>query len=361
MKKFCLNAPINSVSFGQVSYAILRELLDRGIEPNLFPIGQPDLKAQGVDGEFHEKLNSLLSASLKTHDRKDPCFKIWHLNGALDSPSEEQLLLSFYELDAPTEEELNAAKNNKTLFSCRHSIDVFKEKGVEGGYLPLFFDHLNFERKDRQYFSDDRIVFNLCGKFEKRKHHSRILDAWSRKYGNDNRYSLQCAIYNPFLTPEENDGVIHQALRGVRYSNIQILKPMVKNSLYNDFLNSGNIVIGMSGGEGWGLPEFHSMALGKHAVMLDAHSYKEFAREDNAVLVKPTKKIDAYDGKFFNEGANFNQGQIYTWDEDDFVDGCDQAIKRFNSSQLNEKGLELQDEFSLSKTVDVLLKHIEDM
>jgi hypothetical protein len=136
---------------------------------------------------------------------------------------------------------------------------------------------------------------------------------------------------------------------------------MVKNSLYNDFLNSGNIVIGMSGGEGWGLPEFHSIALGKHAVMLDAHSYKEFAREDNAVLVKPTKKIDAYDGKFFNEGSSFNQGQIYTWDEDDFIDGCDQAIKRFESSRVNEKGLELQDEFSLSKTVDTLLKYIEDM
>ena len=361
MEKFCLNTPINGVSFGQVSFGIIREMLNRGIEPNLFTIGQVDLKSQDVDDEFASKLTELLTYSPTKHSRKDPCFKLWHLNGALESPSEKQAILTFYELDEPTDNEINAAKNNRTLFSSQHSIDVFKDKGVDCGYLPLFFDHYNFHKKDRKYFSDGRIVFNLCGKFEKRKHHARILDVWSRKYGNNSKYFLQCAIYNPFLTAEENDGVIHNSLRGTRYSNIQILKPMGKNSLYNDFLNSGNIVIGMSGGEGWGLPEFHSIALGKHAVILNAHSYKEFATSENSVLIEPNAKTPAYDGKFFVENANFNQGNIYTWDEDDFIDGCEEAIKRYESSQVNTKGEELIDKFPLSRTVDVLLKELEDM
>jgi hypothetical protein len=115
----------------------------------------------------------------------------------------------------------------------------------------------------------------------------------------------------------------------------------------------------MSGGEGWGLPEFHSIALGKHAVILNEHSYKEFANEDNSVLVESKGKIDSYDGKFFIEGAPFNQGQIFSWDEDDFIDGCEEAIKRFHSSPKNEAGLKLQEEFPLSKTVDTLLEYVE--
>ena len=361
MKKFGLNIPINSVSFGQLSFAILKEILDRGIEPNLFSIGQIDFNSQKASQEELAKINKLLIDSLSTHSRKDPCFKLWHLNGSLESFSENQLLLTFYELDSPTKEEINIAKSNKTLFSSKHSVDVFKDKGVDCSYLPLFFDKFNFEKKDREYFSDGRIVFNVCGKFEKRKHHARILNAWARKYGGDMRYFLQCCIFNPFLSAEENDAAIHRALEGNRYPNISILKPMGKNSLYNDFLNSADIVIGMSGGEGWGLPEFHSVALGKHSVILNAHSYKEFANEDNSVLVEPNGKIACYDGKFFREGTPFNQGQIYTWDEDDFIDGCELAIKRVESSKINEKGLELQYQFPLSKTVDALLDHLKDM
>ena len=113
MKQFGLNIPINGVSFGQVSYAILKEMLDRGIEPNLFSIGNPDLKSQNVSSEDHEKIVRLLKDSLHKHSKKDPCFKLWHLNGSLESFSEKQLPLTFHELDTATKEEINAAKNNK--------------------------------------------------------------------------------------------------------------------------------------------------------------------------------------------------------------------------------------------------------
>ena len=361
MKPFCINAPINSVSFGQVALALIRETLDRGIEPNFFPIGKIDASSQDLPKPLVDKLNNLALKARAKHNRSNPAFKLWHLNGGLESFSKEQLLLTFYEADSPTEEELNVFKSNRVLLSSKHSISVFEDCGVSAEYLPLFFDHHNFSRKDRKYFSDDRIVFNLCGKFENRKHHPAILDAWSRKYGNNNKYFLQCAIFNPFLSPEENDAVISQSLRGARYSNIQVLKPMAKNSLYNDFLNSANIIIGMSGGEGWGLPEFHSVALGKHAVILNAHSYKEFANEENSVLVEPNGKVDSHDGLFFKEGDPYNQGQLFKWDEDDFIDGCEEAIKRFESNPINESGLKLQEDFSLSKTADILLQKIGDM
>jgi hypothetical protein len=134
---------------------------------------------------------------------------------------------------------------------------------------------------------------------------------------------------------------------------------MPKNILYNDFLNSGNIVIGMSGAEGWGLPEFQSLGLGKHAVILNAHAYKEWANEKNSVLVEPKGKIEVYDGIFFAPNSPFNQGNIFDFPEDDFISGCEEAIKRTEADRVNKEGLKIPEDFSLDKTLDKLLPLID--
>ena len=136
---------------------------------------------------------------------------------------------------------------------------------------------------------------------------------------------------------------------------------MAKNSLYNDFLNSGDIILGMSGGEGWGLPEFHSVAMGKHAVILNASAYKEWANEKNSVLVAPCGKIPVYDNMFFQEGQPYNQGNIYNFDEDAFIEACEEAVKRTKSNRVNKEGLKLQEDFTYAKTTDAILKHLEDI
>lgn len=358
--RVAFNVPLNGVSFGQVATALLREARASSIDPLIFNIGDSvDLSTQGADKDFNEWINNLLLRAPSEHDRNDPTFKIWHLRGSLESFSKEQTVLSFYELDSPTEPELNMVRNNRTIFSSEHTVEVFSSMGASSHYVPLAFDHHNFKRKDKKYFVDDRIVFNLCGKFEKRKHHPKILNAWAKKYGNNNKYFLQCALYNGFLSNEDNHKCIANSLEGKKYSNIQILHPMARNSMYNDFLNSANIIIGMSGGEGWGLPEFHSVALGKHGVILDAHAYKSWANTDNAVMVESSGKIDAADGVFFKQGELFNQGQLFDWDEDDFLDGCEEAIKRHEANPVNEAGLKLQEKFTYAKTLEGILKVME--
>ena len=334
------------------------------MEPCIFPIGgNLDLSTQKEDKEFSDWLTNCSNKALYSHNRDIPTFKLWHLNGSLESLSRDQALFTFYELDQPTKQEINIAKNNtKILVSSNESKNVFNNFGVNNvDVIPLGFDYTNFKKTEKKYFNDGRITFNVVGKFEKRKHHEKLIKAWVKRFGGSKEYFLQCAIYNTFLKEEDNQKITNAIMQGEKPFNVSFFGFMAKNDLYNDFLNSGDIILSMSGGEGWGLPEFHSVALGKHSVILNAHSYKEFANEDNSVLVEPNGKIDCYDGKFFREGTPFNQGQIYTWDEDDFIDGCELAIKRVESSKINEKGLELQDQFPLSKTVDALLDHLKDM
>jgi len=353
--------PINSVSFGQLSVAILREAFRRGLEPCIFPVGDVDPSSQKGDADFDKWLRICLEKAVKEHNRKTPIFKLWHLNGSLESYSERQVLLSYYELDSPTPYELNIAKNNhKVLFSSEYTCDIFNTNGAPTSYLPVGFDTHNFYPTNKSYFHDGRITFNLVGKFEKRKHHDRILKLWADKYGNDKRYFLNCSLFNPFLSPEENSSVVNQTLNGQRYFNINLLSYMPKNELYNDYLNSGNIVIGMSGGEGWGLPEFQSVCLGKHAIILDCNGYKSWATKKNSILVKPNGKVPAADGRFFQQGAPFNQGNIFNFEDKDFLDACEKAIAAVEKNSLNEEGIKTGNEFSFSKTLDEILGHLEN-
>lgn len=354
---FALNVPINSVSFGQVAATWLRKLHERNTCLPIFPIGgQSDLSAQQLDGPFVNWLQTQINLSIDNHCRKNPTLKLWHLNGSLDSYSERQVLFSFYELDSPTTKELNIGRNNTLVFSSQYSCDIFKANGVDSHYVPLGFDSYSFKKLDKQFFTDGRITFNLVGKLEKRKRHEKTIRAWVKKYGNDSRYFLQCAIYNHFLKPEDNQALINNILEGKKYFNVNFMGFMQKNSIYNDFLNSGDIVIATSGGEGWGLPEFHSVAVGKHAVVLNGHGYKGWANEKNSTLINPSGKIECYDGFFFKKGDQFNQGNIFDFNEDEFISACEETVKKVEKNKVNEEGLKLQEEFTIDKTLDHLIR-----
>ena len=104
---FAVNVPLNSVSFGQVSMAWLREIQTRSLEPSIFPIGgQVDLSSQEIDKPLQEWLQNCINKSLSGHDRKIPTIKLWHLNGSLESFSEKQVLFLFMRWTNPPHKKL---------------------------------------------------------------------------------------------------------------------------------------------------------------------------------------------------------------------------------------------------------------
>jgi glycosyltransferase involved in cell wall biosynthesis len=356
VSNLAFNLPLNPTSLGQVSLSILRELYNRKLSIDLFPIGNVDLNCQNQDQDFFVWLqNSIISANRK-HSKNTPVFKLWHINGSLESFSNKQVLLSFYEVDSPTSTELNIIKNNeKVLFSSNYSVSIFKSLGINNvEFIPLGFDSTHFKPSPKKNINS--IQFGLFGKLEpQRKRHLKTLSIWASKYGNNPNYTLNCAIFNHFLDPNMQSQIINQALNGQKYFNINFLNYLPSNEMYNDLLNNIDIVMAMSGGEGWGLPEFQSVALGKHCIGLNAHAYKEWMNENNAILIQPNGKIPCYDNIFFKEGLDFNQGNIFDWDEKEFLEGLDKVEARFKNDPINKEGLKLQEQFTYSKMVDSIL------
>ena len=64
---------------------------------------------------------------------------------------------------------------------------------------------------------------------------------------------------------------------------------------------------------------------------------------------------------FFHKGSEFNQGKIFDFNEDAFIESCEKAIKRVESNRVNEEGLKLQKEFTYKRTTNDILDLLYDL
>lgn len=354
MKEILIEAPLNSLSFGNVAYNILREFSKRDIEVGLFPIGNIDFSVYKKDEQLLAWLQNAINRRWSVLSSKAPVLKLWHLNGGDNRKSNNQNLLTFYECSKPTVEEVSICKSqDRTLFSSSYAKSLFEHAGCTNcDFVPMGFDQ-DFHRTNRSYL-EGVVHFGLMGKFEKRKHTEKIIKTWLKRFGNDNRYQLSCCITNPFFKPEQMQAIIASVLEGKRYTNINFLPYLKTNSEMNEFMNAIDIdLTGLSGAEGWNLPSFNVTCLGKWSIVLDATSHQDWANADNSILVKPSSMIPVYDGFFFTEGSEYNQGEIFDWSEDDVIAAMEVAVSK--SKTVNHKGLDLGQTLTYQNTVDHIL------
>lgn len=357
MKELIFQAPINSLSFGNVSYNLLREMYKSKVNVSFFPIGQ-DLEFSAfdkTDADFKSWIIESYKDRLTGINKDTPSVKLWHINGSESGVGANKNLFSFYETSEPTNQERSIVSlQNKTIFSSSYACEKFPGSY----YCPLGFDE-DFGKTNKKYLSG-KTHFGLMGKYEKRKHTSRIIGLWAEKYGNNPEYQLTCCINNPFMKEQDILTLVNNALNGKNYKNINLLPRLKTNSEVNEFLNSIDVDLsGLSGAEGWNLPAFNSTCLGKWSVVLNCTSHKDWANKNNSVLVEPSDEEPCYDGMFFKEGNEFNQGIIYSFSDESFDKATDSAVSKSKEGE-NKKGCLLPKEFSYEKTFKTLTKIINE-
>lgn len=354
------NCPINSVSFGNVSYCILREIFERGVDFNFFPIGNVDVSSYNEEPEFQKALDRAARQARVTHSRNNKTVKLWHISGAHESVSDKRNLITFHETSELTLAEKNILNQQDTIFvTSSYTKKVFEAFGVKSKivYLPLGFDSRHYKKLDKTYYNDGSIVFGLFAKMESRKNTLRVLRSWAKKYGNNKKYRLHAAISNPFIPAEQQSAMISHALGGEKPFNINFLPFLSKNEQYNDILNSIDIdLTGMSSCEGFNLPAFQTTCLGKWGVFLNSHVHMDYATSENAILVEPSGFRRAEDGMFFRVGEQFNQGMWVDYKDDDFIQAMELAEKKAKTA--NTLGEALSEKFNYQKTVDILLENV---
>lgn len=349
--------PLNNLSYGQVGYNLLRELLKREKTIGVFPIGNTDLSAYEPSKEFMAWLQESVNRRFDLLKRDVPTIKLWHIANSESLRTPDQTLLTFYECSEPSNYEKRICSlQKKTLFSSVDAASHFRSGGLKnGGTFSCGFDP-DFHLTGKKY-QDDKVVFSLIGKFEARKLTAKIITAWCKKYGNNSKYALNLLVNNPFFDAETNQRLLANAMMGKRFWNVNILPHLRTNKEVNELLNASDIDLsGLSGGEGWGLPSFHATALGKWSIVMNHTAHKDWATAENSILVEPDGRMPVYDGVFFKQDLPTNHGQFYTLSEENMINAMELAEKKAKTP--NPNGQKLQQTHSWEKAVDGILAQI---
>jgi len=354
--KLLVNAPINALSFGNVSVNILRELHKKNIDLIFFPIGEKvELSAYDkIDQDFIKYLQERTNNRFEKIDKNIPSLKLWHIFGSESRYTKNQSLFTFHEVSEVTPVEKNLLNlQDSILVSSNYTKSIFELNGLSNvTYVPLGFD-TDFHLTNRSYLPE-KIHFGLMGKFENRKNSSRIIKTWLKLFGNKSEYQLTCAITNQFLEKSRFQNELLKIMDGKHYNNVNFLPYMQMNSEVNDYLNSIDIDLGgLSGAEGWNLPSFNATALGKWSVVINATAHKDWATKDNSILIEPSSLKDCYDDVFFKKGQSFNQGQFFDISDQEMDNAILKSLSYAKTP--NPEGLKLQKQFTYEKTVETIL------
>ena len=358
-KDLIVSVPINSLSFGNVSINLLREMFKRDLNISLFPIGDVDISTfDKLSQDFISWINKSINTRFQGLCKDTPTFKLWHLRGSESRISSKQYLYTFHEMDLATNVESELCKfQDATIFSSSFSKSVFEKSGCDNVVnIPIGFDE-DFYNTNKNYLQNVK-VFGISGKFEKRKHTEKVIKLWISKYGGNMNYRLHCLVNNPFIPQQEMQSIVQDIFQGQMVDNVTFFNPQKDNSMMNNWLNSVDIDLsGLSGAEGWNLGAFNSTCLGKWSIVLNHTSHSDWATPENSILIEPNGKDPAFDGRFFNPDDAFNQGSINTFDDNVVLEAFERS--EFLAKTENKKGVELGKEMTYSKTLDQILKVME--
>lgn len=359
MFRLNFEGPINNLSLGNVTVNFLRELIGKGVDLSIFPVSdRAEFGAYDkLDQDTKDKIIKFASERFVNYSSSNPSLKVWHINGSQNRLSQNQYLYTFYEASEPTEAEINIVKSQKhVFFSSKYAADLFKSVGCENvSSVGLGFDRdflLAPERKLK-----DTLHFGLIGKFEKRKNTERVIKIWTSIYGDNPDYQLTLLVNNPFYSSEEYESLLTNAL-GKKWNNVNILPTLSFNTEVAALHKSLDIDLSACcGSEGWNLPSFNSCCLGKICVVGNSTGHKDWATEENSILIQPDGMEPCYDGKFFSEGHFFNQGCFYHYSDEEIERGIKLAVKKSETHDFKARE-DMIEKFDYSKSIDKILKEI---
>jgi len=351
------SSPLSTLSLGQVSYNLLREMWKRDYEVGFFPIGKVDLSAFQPDPKFVQWLQKSIDQKYSILSRDVECLRLWHINGSENFIGPKQKLITYYECSEPTSMEKSiVALQDKVLFSSKVACGHFEREGLTNvGHFSPGFDE-DFHVTGKKYL-EGRTHWLLAGKAEFRKATKQIAQNWIKKYANNPKHSLSLLVYNPFFSPEDNDKILSDIFQGKKPWNVNVLPHLATNAEVNELINSVDIDLsGLSQAEGTGLPAFNATCLGKWSIVGAHTGHLDWATEENSILVQPDGKRRCNDDWFFSEKSPVNQGEFYTMTDETMIDAFERAEKKVGT--INQAGLDTGKKFTYSKTVDQIIKSL---
>ena len=339
-----LMAPINQLGYGVAGLNILKALQKKTVV-SLFPIGQPQVTTQADSDAVRGGMGNA-----QNFDPKAPCIKIWHQNQMAERIGSGTFIgFPIFELDTFTELEKHHLKSCDRLFVCSEWAKKVCYDINLADVVPLGVDAELFPPAPVR--EDDKTIFFNCGKWEVRKGHDILINAFKKVLEHGENAELWMMCSNPFNSPEEEN----KWLNLYSHPNVKIIPRAETQAEVYNIMSQVDCGVFPSRGEGWNLELLEMMSCGKHVIATDYSAHTEFCTKENAGLVTIKDTELAFDNKwFFGQGKWAKIGSHEEWD-------LSMKMMRFildKKGTINQAGIETAKRFcwdnSASKIMDLL-------
>lgn len=357
MSKINYVAPINnSTGYGITSTNILKSILKKN-EVSLFPLGNI-----GVDNqEDKQKIEKLLEKTKQGFDVNAPCVKVWHPHDlSLSVGKGKYGALIFFELDTIKDIEKTHINNLDAVFvASKWGKEVLEKNGITTKIVvsPLAVDTEIFkDHGNEKHFNKDTYKFINIGKWEVRKGHDFLLEAFNNAFGQEDNVELFMINHNQFLSQQENKIWVDM------YKNSKLGSKITPIARVPTHIDLAKLISDMDCGffparaEGWNNEILEVMALNKPVITTNYSAHTEYCTKDNAFLIDIDELTVADDGRFFNgEGKWADLG-------DRQMDQAVEYLKRVYTDNIktNPNGLETARKYTWDNTTSIIAKEMFD-
>lgn len=312
-------SPINPLGYGVVGFNILNSLIKKGHNVSLFPLGEVQWESNPV---LIERIKKAVNNS-QYFDPDAPSIRIWHQHDMAMFPGRgDRIGWPIFELNQFTDKEQHHLESVDSLFVCSEwAKKVIEHAGINRrvNVIPLGVDPDVFyideqARANRPYWNRDATVFINAGKWEVRKGHNELLEAFCKAFTPQDNVELRMLNHNPFIGLE-NENWKAKYISSPMGSKIRILPRADSQASMRVLFNQADFGVFPSHAEGWNLEPLELMACGVPSIVTNYSGHTEFCDQSNSLLLEPNGMQKAQDGKWFH-----GEGEWCSYDIDELVE-----------------------------------------
>lgn len=305
MKNLNLFCPINGTGYGISSTNIAISLAKQGIDVALHAIGSSSVETEDQQNSLMPMINRS-----KTYDPKATSLKIWHQHDLASRIGVgKYYAFPFFELDTFMDFEVHGMNQTDGLFTTSQwGKNVLESNGVN---VPIHIAHLGvdfssfFVDEDKIRVENENYVFMHVGKWEKRKGHDFLIEAFNNAFTKNDNVELWLFPFNPFLSKQESDTWNGLVSSSELSDKIKVYGRLPTQRHMAEAMKMADCGIFPSRAEGWNMGLVEMMSLKKPIIATNYSAHTEYLNSENSFLIDITEKELAVDGKWFNGQGNW--------------------------------------------------------
>jgi glycosyltransferase involved in cell wall biosynthesis len=181
---------------------------------------------------------------------------------------------------------------------------------------PLAADYTIFNssiKLDRPKESNNKYIFLNIGKWELRKGHDILLEAFNSAFEQEDNVELWMLSYNPFLSQEDNIKWVKLYQNSKLANKIKILPRLPTHKDVANIISMADCGVFPARAEGWNNEVIEMMAMNKPVILTNYSAHTEYANKDNSYLIEIDNLVPAKDDVFFDgfgKWADLSYNQI---------------------------------------------------